>query len=149
LQERLDGLEKAIIADTLSLETHERNLQAAQLDVEEAGNTVEQLRDELKDLSASLEEKSKELDSAKRQFDKANKVLEKVLKEISSRVSVLIVAPIKELTISHQNDDIEKLAASRSSIYRKCRLEGIDLPLDEGSLNNVPMEEVCLDYIYP
>jgi len=41
-----------------------------------------------------------------------------------------------------QNDEIEKLALDRSSIYRKCRLEEISLPLLEGNLKNVPMEEV-------
>ena len=42
----------------------------------------------------------------------------------------------------HKNDEIEKLALDRSSIYRKCRLEEIPLPLLEGNLKNVPMEEV-------
>lgn len=41
-----------------------------------------------------------------------------------------------------QNDDIEKLASTRASIYRKCRLENIDLPLIAGSLSSVPMEDV-------
>lgn len=41
-----------------------------------------------------------------------------------------------------QNDEIEKLALDRSSIYRRCRLEEIKLPLVEGNLKNVPMEEV-------
>lgn len=41
-----------------------------------------------------------------------------------------------------QNDEIEKLALERSSIYRKCRLEEIRLPLQTGNLRNVPMEEV-------
>lgn len=41
-----------------------------------------------------------------------------------------------------QNDEIEKLALERSSIYRKCRLEEIRLPLLAGNLRNVPMEEV-------
>jgi hypothetical protein len=41
-----------------------------------------------------------------------------------------------------QNDEIEKLALERSSLYRKCRLEEIKLPLLEGNLRNVPIEEV-------
>ena len=42
-----------------------------------------------------------------------------------------------------QNDEIEKLALDRSATYRKCRLEEVKLPLLEGNLKNVPMEEVC------
>ena len=41
-----------------------------------------------------------------------------------------------------QNDEIEKLALERSSIYRKCRVEEVKLPLLQGHLKNVPMEEV-------
>jgi structural maintenance of chromosome 1 len=41
-----------------------------------------------------------------------------------------------------QNDEIEKLALERSATYRKCRLEDIKLPLLEGNLKNVSMEEV-------
>ena len=47
------------------------------------------------------------------------------------------------LTAYVQNDEIEKLGLERSSIYRKCRLDEIRLPLVAGNLKNVPMEEVC------
>ena len=48
------------------------------------------------------------------------------------------------LTAYVQNDEIEKLGLERSSIYRKCRLDEIRLPLVAGNLKNVPMEEVCI-----
>lgn len=41
-----------------------------------------------------------------------------------------------------QNDEIEKFALERSSIYRKCRVEEVRVPLLKGHLKNVPMEEV-------
>ena len=43
-----------------------------------------------------------------------------------------------------QNDQIEALSMERTGLYRKCRLEEIDLPLKSGNLRNVPMEEVRL-----
>ena len=43
-----------------------------------------------------------------------------------------------------QNDQIEALSMERTSLYRKCRLEEINLPLKSGNLKNVPMEEVSL-----
>jgi len=55
---------------------------------------------------------------------KASKVLDQALKEIAAC-----------------NDEIEKLALERSALYRKCRLEEIQLPLLEGDLKHVPMEE--------
>jgi structural maintenance of chromosome 1 len=42
-----------------------------------------------------------------------------------------------------QNDEIERLAAERFSLYRRCKLEDIDLPLEKGSLDDIPIEEVC------
>lgn len=47
-----------------------------------------------------------------------------------------------------QNDEIEKLALERSSLYRKCRLEEIKLPLLEGNLRNVPIEEVNMSFLF-
>lgn len=49
---------------------------------------------------------------------------------------------VQVLISAYQNDEIEKLGLERSSIYRKCRLDEIRLPLFEGNLKNVPMEEV-------
>jgi structural maintenance of chromosome 1 len=43
--------------------------------------------------------------------------------------------------MSIQNDEIEKRSLERSSIYRKCRLEEMKLPLIRGNLKNIPMEE--------
>ncbi|KIK34315.1 hypothetical protein CY34DRAFT_786973, partial [Suillus luteus UH-Slu-Lm8-n1] len=55
---------------------------------------------------------------------KATKILDQALKEIGLK-----------------NDEIENLALERSATYRNCRLEDIKLPLLEGHLKNVPMEE--------
>ena len=46
------------------------------------------------------------------------------------------------VNLFEKNDEIEKLASERSSIYRKCRLEEINLPLIAGNLKDVPIEEV-------
>ena len=46
-----------------------------------------------------------------------------------------------------QNDEIEKFALERSAIYRKCKLDGVQLPLVAGNLRDVPMEEVRNDFV--
>ena len=56
----------------------------------------------------------------------------------------LLRTPLSENDCA-QNDEIEKLALERSSIYRKCRLEEVKLPLLQGHLRNVPMEENLRD----
>ncbi|KAG1788919.1 P-loop containing nucleoside triphosphate hydrolase protein [Suillus plorans] len=78
----------------------------------------------LQGLNDVLEEKNKHVDQAKKTHTKAAKILDQALKEIGLK-----------------NDEIEKLALERSATYRKCRLEDIKLPLLEGNLKNVPMEE--------
>ncbi|KAJ7637228.1 hypothetical protein B0H17DRAFT_1107250, partial [Mycena rosella] len=65
-----------------------------------------------------------ELTGLQEGLDEKTKNVEQALKEIASK-----------------NDEIEKSALERSSIYRKCRLEEIKLPLLQGNLKNVPMEE--------
>lgn len=48
-----------------------------------------------------------------------------------------------------QNDNIEKAASERFTIYRKCVLEEIRIPLVSGSLKSVPLEQVrMLVFIY-
>jgi structural maintenance of chromosome 1 len=41
-----------------------------------------------------------------------------------------------------QNDEIRRQSSERFSIYRRCKVEDIELPLESGSLKNVPLEEV-------
>lgn len=59
---------------------------------------------------------------------KTQRTLDKALKEIAG-----------------WNDEIEKSASDRHAIYRRCRLEEIDLPLVKGKLSRVPIEEERLD----
>jgi hypothetical protein len=46
-----------------------------------------------------------------------------------------------------QNDQIEALTMERTSLYRKCRMEEIDIPLKGGNLRSVLMEEVRLHHM--
>jgi structural maintenance of chromosome 1 len=46
--------------------------------------------------------------------------------------------------IAGWNDEIEKSSSDRHAIYRRCRLEEIDIPLVSGSLDKVPLVEVSL-----
>jgi structural maintenance of chromosome 1 len=46
--------------------------------------------------------------------------------------------------IASWNDEIEKSSSDRHAIYRRCRLEEIQIPLVSGSLDKVPIVEVRL-----
>ncbi|KAK7062210.1 structural maintenance of chromosomes protein [Favolaschia claudopus] len=122
--ERMANLDKTISAEQANLEKLEEKKTAAQDDISESENAIGVLREDLSGLQETLDEKTKTVEQVKKTTSKASKVLDQALKEIASK-----------------NDEIEKSALERSSIYRKCRLEEIKLPLLQGNLKNVPMEE--------
>ncbi|KAJ7118550.1 P-loop containing nucleoside triphosphate hydrolase protein [Mycena crocata] len=102
----------------------EKQKETAQEEISESENAIGVLREDLSGLQEDLDEKTKNVEQVKKTTTKASKGLDQALKEIASK-----------------NDEIEKSALERSSIYRKCRLEEIKLPLIQGNLKHVPMEE--------
>lgn len=46
---------------------------------------------------------------------------------------------------SEQNDEIRRQSSERFAIYRRCKVEDIDLPLESGSLADVPLDEVSTE----
>ncbi|KAJ3521351.1 hypothetical protein NMY22_g12355 [Coprinellus aureogranulatus] len=124
IAERSVKLRAIIDAETANLQKYEEQKEAKQAEIDSSLQLIEGLKEELTTLQGVLEEKTKAVEQVKKTTSKAAKVLDQALKEIAIA-----------------NDEIEKLALDRSSIYRKCRLEEIKLPLKEGNLKNVPMEE--------
>ncbi|KAF8802737.1 condensin complex subunit SMC1 [Phlegmacium glaucopus] len=123
-RERLAHLNTLMESEQLTLTKLEEQKVKAEDDIKASEEDIAELREELKELQETLEEKSKIVDQVKKTTLKASKVLDQALKEIAAC-----------------NDEIEKLALERSALYRKCRLEEIQLPLLEGDLRHVPMEE--------
>jgi structural maintenance of chromosome 1 len=142
LKERSASLEALIQGDRRSLSDLKEKRDAILADLEADETKLQELRTQLKDSSELLDQRTKELEEVKREHAKVAKSFDKLLKEISAKVSFLDVEAA--LFLSLQNDDIEKLGVSRSSIYRKCHLESIALPLLKGNLNIVLTEEVKL-----
>ncbi|EKM57692.1 uncharacterized protein PHACADRAFT_206572 [Phanerochaete carnosa HHB-10118-sp] len=129
-EERLRTLEATIATEEANLQTHEETKERIQEELKEADEAIAVLQEELKTLNEDLDEKNKVVEQVKKKAAKSAKALDQVLKEIATK-----------------NDEIEKLGLERSSIYRRCRLEEIKLPLIEGNLKNVPMEENLRDEV--
>ncbi|KAL4266841.1 SMC family protein [Pleurotus pulmonarius] len=126
--DRLSRLDDIMSTEQVTISKLEDQKQALQEQIDEAESTLVSMRQDLSAANEILEEKTKEVENVKRTTSKAGKALDAALKEITMR-----------------NDEIEKLALERSSIYRKCRLEEVKLPLLQGHLRNVPMEENLRD----
>ncbi|KAM0787898.1 hypothetical protein ACM66B_003947 [Microbotryomycetes sp. NB124-2] len=100
----------------------ERETKVQQLDV--IGQDIAALKGEHAALQAVVDEKNAALDKLRASGSKTAKALDSALKEIA-----------------HCNDEIERLGAERYTVYRRCKLEEIDLPLLQGSLERVPIDE--------
>ncbi|KAL0960255.1 hypothetical protein HGRIS_011886 [Hohenbuehelia grisea] len=122
--ERLTQLENIVQTEESAITRLAAQKETIQTEIAEAESAIEAMRDELSDANVVLEDRTKEVEAVKKTTSKASKVLDQALKEIALH-----------------NDEIEKLGLERSSVYRKCRLEEIKLPLISGNLKNVPMEE--------
>ncbi|GJE85341.1 chromosome segregation protein SMC [Phanerochaete sordida] len=129
-EERLRTLDATIETEEANLETHEQTKERIQEELREAEEAIAELQEELKTANEDLEEKNKVVEQVKKKAGKSAKALDQVLKEIATK-----------------NDEIEKLGLERSAIYRRCRLEEIKLPLIQGNLKNVPMEENLRDEV--
>ncbi len=98
------------------------NLEA---EISAAQDEIESLQTRLAEATSFYDETTKTVEEIRDECRRTQRSLDKALKEIAS-----------------WNDEIEKSASDRHAIYRKCRFEEIALPLIEGDLSNVPLEEV-------
>ena len=142
VRDRLGHLKAILRTENANLEQLEKQKRVTEEDIAESQNALVELQKELQELQEILDVKTRALEQVKRTTAKATKALDLALKEIASMVYPISPSLALSTDCFIQNDEIEKLASLRSNTYRKCRMEGVKLPLLEGHLKNVPMEEV-------
>ncbi|WVQ89045.1 hypothetical protein IAS59_002792 [Cryptococcus gattii] len=114
-----------------------------------AENSVNELRSQREEIQAELESLRAEIDRQRGKLNDANNVRDEVVRRVdemrerSRKAQKTLDRAIKE--IATWNDEISKYASDRHAIYRRCRLEEIDLPLIKGRLDKVPIEEPTKD----
>lgn len=123
-EERLALLRSSVEKETLNVKKLQANKQAVEEEIEELQAEVERQRGKLEQTNLVLEEASEQVDSMRDVSRRTQRALDRALKEIAG-----------------WNDEIERHASDRHAVYRKCRLEDIDLPLVSGSLDKVPIED--------
>ncbi len=117
-----------------TLTLHKKDVAAYQREKEDIEEAKAQDQDELGALEESLEEvKASHAEKSKKVAD-AKGDLQRKSKEIESR--------LKE--ISNLEGTVQKNSAQKFALLRRCKLEQIQLPLAEGSLDNIPNEDVLL-----
>lgn len=124
-RERLLRLQTAISRDTQNIET---TLTERKADLESEIREMEELLDTLRQKLTEAQESSTQdataVDLARKAYNKAVRDVDGAQKEISTF-----------------SDQISKLASERFHLYRKCKLEDVELPLRKGTLAKVPVDE--------
>ncbi|KAG9099517.1 Structural maintenance of chromosomes protein 1 [Ceratobasidium sp. 370] len=126
INSRLQSLEQTIANETTNLEKLQGDRDRLADQIEELQHELDEHRQGVATLNETLAEATKVLDGRKRTALQSSKEVDKALKEIAGC-----------------NDNIEKAAAERFTIYRRCVLEEIKIPLESGSLKNVPLEQAA------
>ncbi|KPV75520.1 uncharacterized protein RHOBADRAFT_53491 [Rhodotorula graminis WP1] len=124
IQDRVNSLEATANKHRVALERLDGERDAKQGEIEHLEQEVKDLGLVLDQLKETLADKQAELEQARKAGGKASRALDQALKEVASA-----------------NDDIERLSSERFTLYRRCKLEEIDLPLSKGRLDDIPIEE--------
>ncbi|KZT54653.1 condensin complex subunit SMC1 [Calocera cornea HHB12733] len=127
-RERLARLEKLALDADATLRQLQQQKKEVEDDIGQDEETLAELRERREGLAQTDEQEARNVSEAKRAAGKAAALLDKTSKEISD-----------------MNTEIDKLAAERANIYRKCRIDEIDLPLKSGRIENVPIDENIRD----
>ncbi|KAG0313718.1 Structural maintenance of chromosomes protein 1 [Dissophora globulifera] len=124
-KERLERLEAMMALETAALdeyETQRDKIQDKQTAIQEE---IATLKVDLEAAQATFQARAEQASTAKREVQRVNKQVDAITKDISAKESL-----------------VEKLDSERSSIFRRCKLEQIELPMEKGSLEDVSLDDV-------
>lgn len=122
VEERLSTLARSINRERSKMQTTEAQRDDTRAEVESLQGQIEAASARRGELQDEHDEAKQALAVAKRSASQAIKALDAAHRQIAAC-----------------NDTIERLGSERSEIYRRCRLEVVDLPLTLGDLASVPL----------
>ncbi|KAF9206854.1 Structural maintenance of chromosomes protein 1 [Haplosporangium sp. Z 27] len=124
-KERLSRLETMMTLETAALDEYEGQRDDIQSKQAQIQKEIETLKQELEAAQSTFQTCSDRVNAHKKQLARVNKQVDILTKDISAKESL-----------------VEKLDSERSSIFRRCKLEQIELPMEKGSLNDVSLDDV-------
>ncbi|KAF8983388.1 Structural maintenance of chromosomes protein 1 [Entomortierella lignicola] len=124
-KERLSRLETMMTLETAALDEYEGQRDDIQSKQAQIQKEIETLKQELEAAQSTFQTCSDRVNAHKKQLARVNKQVDVLTKDISAKESL-----------------VEKLDSERSSIFRRCKLEQIELPMEKGSLNDVSLDDV-------
>ncbi|KAG9064846.1 Structural maintenance of chromosomes protein 1 [Linnemannia hyalina] len=124
-KERLSRLETMLATEMATLDEYGSKRDEIQIKQTGIREKVEELKEDLASDQETLQARSDEVNQIKKSVARVQKQIDALLKDIGVKESL-----------------VEKLDSERSSIFRRCRLEQIELPMEKGSLDDVSLDDV-------
>lgn len=114
-----------------SMEKERQRIPRLEEELQNCENSIQKYREIKARIQASFEAMQEEHDEKTETVNERRKALFHVMRDVE--------AHRKE--VAERNDEIAQLDAERANLFRRCRMEALDLPLESGDLANVPLEE--------
>ncbi|KAJ0278455.1 hypothetical protein Brms1b_003580 [Colletotrichum noveboracense] len=127
LDARLKKLQEGLKASERDLQTYQQEKSDIEDASHEVSDELDALRETLEEKRATLEVKSQKVSQAKAEVQKRSKEIDARQKEINALETV-----------------VQKNSAGKFALLRRCKLEQMQIPLQEGSLDNLPNEDNLL-----
>ncbi|TPX15123.1 uncharacterized protein E0L32_004681 [Thyridium curvatum] len=121
---RMQDQLKRLQADILSYQQDKKSVEESLSDEQES---LAELQESLEQLRAEHAKKSEKVAEAKAEVQKRSKDIDARLKEINALET-----------------EVQKNSASKFALLRRCKLEQISIPLQQGSLDDLPNEDAML-----
>ena len=114
-----------------SMEKERQRIPRLEEELQNCENSIKKYREIKARIQASFEAMQEEHDEKTETVNERRKALFHVMRDVE--------AHRKE--VAERNDEIAQLDTERANLFRRCRMEALDLPLESGDLANVPLEE--------
>lgn len=114
-----------------SMENERQRIPRLEEELQNCENSIQKYREIKARIQASFEAMQEEHDEKTETVNERRKALFHVMRDVE--------AHRKE--VAERNDEIAQLDTERANLFRRCRMEALDLPLESGDLANVPLEE--------
>ncbi|RYP73307.1 hypothetical protein DL771_003736 [Monosporascus sp. 5C6A] len=146
-------LQKSRLESNKSWETSRHNetnsrLQNLQARLDRLTEDIESYQAEKEEIESAISEEQEMLDKLHEQLDKFKEKLSKCNERVAE-AKAEVQKRSKDIdnrqkAISALETELEKTSASKFALLRRCRLEQISIPLEEGSLDDLPNEDNLL-----
>ncbi|KAK1495633.1 RecF/RecN/SMC N terminal domain-containing protein [Colletotrichum abscissum] len=127
LEKRLRKLQETLKGAERDLQSYQREKSDIEDSSHEISDELDALSETLEEYRGKLEEKSQKVSQAKAEVHKRSKEIDARQKEINALETV-----------------VQKNSAGKFALLRRCKLDQIQVPLLEGSLDNLPNEDNML-----